>query len=264
MAINRSQVRLTTPSLLLALALALGSATPAIARDTTSTGHVLGGSVARSAPDPDSSATRPNAAGIPDVAPRTAWRLAELGSANLSEAVLQAAVRPPTPDVPAAEPVEVAKISGATAARTASPNAKPVPAAGAASYGGHNHVWIPSLGVSRSITSFPCTSKAYPGDRVYRWGCAGSNNVYLFGHAQSVFKPLHDAYVSGHLRKGMALYYAGNDGTVLTYTVLWWKVTTPEKGAWAFASQSTPSLTLQTCVGARSQYRLVVRLVQTD
>ena len=88
------------------------------------------------------------------------------------------------------------------------------------------------------------------------------NNVYLFGHAQSVFRPLRDAYVSGRVRKGMALFYAGSDGRVHRYTVRWWKVTTPDKGAWAYAGQSRPSMTLQTCVGAKSQFRLVVRLVR--
>ena len=259
MASDRSQIRLTTPSLLLALVLALGSATPAIARDTTPAGHVLGGSEARSAQQPYAAATRSDTAGIPGVTPRIGWRLAELEPANGSEARPQAAVRPPTPDVPVAKPVAIVRASG-----TAPGTTRSAPAPAASRYEGRNHLWIPGLGVSRSVTPFACTSKAYPGDRVYRWGCAGSNNVYLFGHAQSVFEPLHDAYVSGRLRKGMVLYYAGNDGTVHAYTVRWWKVTTPDKGAWAFASQSTPSLTLQTCVGARSQLRLVVRLVQTD
>jgi hypothetical protein len=44
--------------------------------------------------------------------------------------------------------------------------------------------------------------------------------------------------------------------------VRWWKVTTPDKGEFAYAAQSTPSLTLQTCVGAKSQYRLIVRLTR--
>ena len=92
--------------------------------------------------------------------------------------------------------------------------------------------------MNRSVTGFACSSQAYPGNRVYRWGCAGGNNVYLFGHAHSVFKPLHDAYVSGRLRKGMAVYYAGNDGVVHRYVVRWWKVTTPTNGAWAYAGQA--------------------------
>jgi hypothetical protein len=130
----------------------------------------------------------------------------------------------------------------------------------AGSYKGRNHVWIPALGLSKGVTFYSCSSTAYPGNRVYRWGCAGSNNVYLFGHAHSVFRALHDAYVRGRLFKGMKVYYANGAGKVATYAVSWWKLTTPDKGAWAYAAQSTPSLTLQTCVGAQSQYRLIVRL----
>jgi sortase (surface protein transpeptidase) len=130
------------------------------------------------------------------------------------------------------------------------------------SFKGRNHVWIPALGINRSVSFFSCSSTAYPGDRVYRWGCAGSNNVYLFGHAHSVFKPLHDAYVRGRLSKGMKVIYADGNGRVTTYAVSWWKVTTPDKGAWAYAAQSRPSLTLQTCVGSQSQYRLIVRLLK--
>ncbi len=129
-------------------------------------------------------------------------------------------------------------------------------------YAGRNHVWIPALGINRSVAFFSCTSSAYPGDVVYRWGCAGSNNIYLFGHAHSVFKPLHDAYVRGALQKGMQVIYADGAGTVSTYALRWWKVTTPDKGEFAYAAQGMPSLTLQTCVGATSQYRLIVRLTK--
>jgi Sortase domain len=131
---------------------------------------------------------------------------------------------------------------------------------GSTSYRGRNHVWIPALGVSRSVTFYACSSSYYPGNRVYRWGCAGSNNVYLFGHAHSVFKALHDAYVRGRLRKGMKVIYANGAGQISTYAVSWWRLTTPDNGAWAYASQSRPSLTLQTCVGANNKYRLIVRL----
>ena len=132
----------------------------------------------------------------------------------------------------------------------------------AASYHGKNRMWFPALGISRSTYFFPCSSNAYPGNVVYRWGCAGSNNVYLFAHAHAAFKPLHDAYVNGRLRKGMKVSYADSKGKVRTYKLIWWKVTTPTKGGFAFASQSRPSLTLQTCVGANSKYRLIVRFVQ--
>ena len=132
----------------------------------------------------------------------------------------------------------------------------------AASYRGKNRMWFPALGISRSVSFFSCSNNSYPGNVVYRWGCAGSNNVYLFAHAHSAFKPLHDAYVNGRLRKGMKVSYADSKGKVRTYKLIWWKVTTPTKGGFAFAAQSRPSLTLQTCVGAKSQYRLIVRFVQ--
>lgn len=156
-----------------------------------------------------------------------------------------------TPDVPQPKPKTVST-SGGSSSSTLS------------SFKGRNHLWIPALGINRSVSFFSCSSSAYPGNRVYRWGCAGTNNVYLFGHAHSVFKPLHDAYVRGRLSKGMKVMYADGNGKVGTYAVSWWKVTTPDKGAWAYAGQSRASLTLQTCVGAKSQYRLIVRLLKVS
>jgi sortase (surface protein transpeptidase) len=154
----------------------------------------------------------------------------------------------PKPNTPEPKPTAVSKQKASAGS------------AKATSFKGRNHLWIPALHINRSITWYACSSSYYPGNRVYRWGCAGKNNVYLFGHAHSVFKALHDAYVRGRLKKGMKAYYAGADGRVRTYAVSWWKVTTPEKGAWAYAGQSSASMTLQTCVGAKSQYRLIVRL----
>ena len=192
---------------------------------------------------------------------------ADRAEAALDEAAAFDAARPifaPIPDgwtarpaaaVPAPKPTTVKK----TSSKGASKGTAPVRSSG---FHGRNHVWIPALGISRSTTGYACSSSSYPGNRVYRWGCAGRNNVYLFGHAHSVFKPLHDAYVRGSLRKGMKVYYAGADGKVATYAVRWWRLTTPANGAWAYAGQSRPSLTLQTCVGAQSQYRLIVRLTR--
>jgi hypothetical protein len=157
------------------------------------------------------------------------------------------------PDVPAPKPKAVSKADLAAGGSGAS---------SPSSFKGRNHVWIPALGINRSVSFFSCSSSAYPGNRVYRWGCAGGNNVYLFAHAHSVFKPLHDAYVRGRLSKGMKVTYADGNGRVSTYAVAWWKVTTPDKGGFAYAGQSRPSLTLQTCVGSRSQYRLIVRLLK--
>ena len=85
---------------------------------------------------------------------------------------------------------------------------------GAPTFSGRNHLWIPSLGINRSIAWFPCSRAREPDNYVYRWGCAGSNNVYLLGHAWGVFKPLHDAYASGRLKVGMKAMYADANGRV--------------------------------------------------
>ena len=180
------------------------------------------------------------------------------GQRAVATDVVQAAwISRPTPAVPQPTP--------RTQSRDAELTAGGPPATGGdTAYRGRNHVWIPALGIDRSISFFSCSSSAYPGDRVYRWGCAGGNNVYLFGHAHSVFKPLHDAYVRGRLKKGMKLIYADGDGRISTYRVAWWKITTPDNGEFAYASQPEPSVTLQTCVGAKSQFRLIVRLSKVD
>lgn len=152
-------------------------------------------------------------------------------------------------------------VAPASPARTTS--SSPSGPAPSTTYRGRNHVWIPSLGINRSVSAFPCSRTRPPDNYVYRWGCAGRNNVYLLGHAYSVFKPLHDAYVGGRLKKGMKVIYADGAGRVSTYSVIWWKVVRPTTAAsWAWAAQSRPSMTLQTCVGAKSEYRLMVRLVK--
>ena len=132
-------------------------------------------------------------------------------------------------------------------------------------YSGRNHVWIPTLGVNRSVSFFPCSRTQPPANYVYRWGCAGSNNVYLLGHAWGVFHPLNRAYYNGRLRVGMKVIYADSRGNVHTYSVQWWKVVLPTTSAsWAWASLSRPSMTLQTCIGANSSHRLMVRLAQVS
>jgi hypothetical protein len=127
-------------------------------------------------------------------------------------------------------------------------------------YRGRNHVWIPSLGISRGMGWYSCGASRPLGSGIYRWGCAGRNNIYLLAHAWAAFKPLHDAYVLGRLRKGMAVVHADARGRITTYRVRFWRVVSPVGASWAYAPQSRRSMTLQTCVGSRSQYRLVVRL----
>jgi sortase (surface protein transpeptidase) len=128
-------------------------------------------------------------------------------------------------------------------------------------YAGTNHFWIPSLGMSYNVHAYPCSRNRPPDNYMYRWGCAGENNVYILGHAYSVMKPLHDLYVRGGLRKGMIAVYANGNGVVTKYRVTEWRVVDPTESAWAIADQPRPSMTLQTCVGKHSQWRLNVRLV---
>ena len=94
---------------------------------------------------------------------------------------------------------------------------------------------------------------------MYRWGCAGRNNIYLLGHASGVFKALHDAYLSGRLQVGMVAIYSDGLGRIHHYRVTAWKVVSPSDISWAGATR-TQTMTLQTCMGANNAYRLDVRL----
>jgi hypothetical protein len=180
--------------------------------------------------------------------------------------------RAPTPGsvaVRSTRPAAVVPAEVAIPAAKAKVESKAVASSGgsarpAAGYRGTNHMWIPSLGISRNVSFYACSRTSALAHVVYRWGCGGSNNVYLMGHAASVLKPLHDAYVSGRLRKGMQVIYADGNGRVRTYSVSFWKLVRPDGDvAWAYAAQARPSMTLQTCVGSNSEWRLVVRLVAT-
>jgi hypothetical protein len=124
-----------------------------------------------------------------------------------------------------------------------------------------NRFRFPDLGIDRTTRSYPCDRAEPPDNYVYRWGCAGRNNLYLLGHAHTVFKPLHDAYAAGRLRVGMRASYTDSYGRTRTYRVTTWRVVWPTDVTWAIASQPVPSMTLQTCYGRYSEFRLLVRLV---
>ena len=130
-------------------------------------------------------------------------------------------------------------------------------------YVGVNHVWIPALGISKPVQPFSCDRVAPPANYMYRWGCSGTNNVYLLGHAYGPMQGLNTAYNRGTLTVGLRAYYADAAGHTHAYRVIWWKTTRPTTAAsWAWASLTEPSMTLQTCVGANSELRLMVRLVE--
>jgi hypothetical protein len=134
---------------------------------------------------------------------------------------------------------------------------------GASGYSGRNRMWYPALGMTYSVSWFPCSRARAPDNFVYRWGCAGSNNVYLMGHAWGRFSPLYRAYYGGRLARGQLLVYADNSGRIHRFRLSWWRTYPPLTSAsWAWAGQSRSSATLQTCVGANSSLRLFVRFVE--
>ncbi len=172
-------------------------------------------------------------------------------------------------DAAAAEAAAKAKAEAkaaakAKAAATARAEAKPTAKPGKPSYKGRNHFWYPSLGINQAVYSFPCSRSKSPGNVVYRWGCAGSNNVYLMAHDFGKFYPLYKAYRNGRLKKGMLAVYAGPNGRSHYYRLSFYKVVAPDGDVgWAYASQSRSALTLQTCVSG-GKMRLVVRFYEVS
>ena len=188
--------RFLTPSLL-ALVLAIGTVAGAVGRDAAGP----------SSPSATVAATDAAAIRTPSRLRRGEVLAAESRVVGASRTIAAAPAvivgapgTRPIPNLPASRPaVEIGGRSDDDSAVSAR-------------YHGRNHVWMPALGIDRSVATYSCSNKSYPGNRVYRWGCAGKNNVYLFGHAHSVFKSLHDAYVRGRLKKGVMLYYADSNG----------------------------------------------------
>jgi hypothetical protein len=131
-------------------------------------------------------------------------------------------------------------------------------------YSGVYHLWIPGLGLSRSIHDWGCNGGLIP-NLVEYWGCAGTNNLYLLGHAWGVFAPIHDGYHSGALHVGLTAYYADKAGKVHKYRISQIRHVAIKDYAswsgWAIGSSSSQVITLQTCDGATSSYRILVRLV---
>jgi len=110
------------------------------------------------------------------------------------------------------------------------------------------------------------------GRYAYRWGCAGANNRYLMGHAFAEFEPLFDFVrargVTAGTRGlvGKLVTWRTPSGDVQRYRVSWARVTTVgwwgrTGDLWAWNATAVPSITFQTCYGARSEYRIIVRAV---
>lgn len=106
-------------------------------------------------------------------------------------------------------------------------------------------------------------------DGVWRWGCGPDSNIYLLSHASSTFKKLKLAYHSGALQVGQNVWYANPSGDVTKWEVKWIRRVTAiylesTAGEWALNDSPTPIMTLQTCDGAQSELRIVVRLVPAN
>ena len=187
-----------------------------------------------------------------------ASRTADLAAHQISEAALDLSARTLFQARLAAAQAPAPKAAPVKAKAPAAKAKAPVAKASTTTYSGTNHFWFPALGISKAVHLFPCSRQTPPGEYLYRWGCAGKNNVYLMGHASGVLRRLHDAYLGGRLKVGMLAKYADANGRVRTYRVTSWRVVDPTNSSWAIASQPVPSMTIQTCIGLR---RLNVRLV---
>ena len=120
-------------------------------------------------------------------------------------------------------------------------------------------------GLVKQVYDWGCRGGTVPA-LVLRWDCAGSRNMYLLGHASSVFNPVLDAYRDGRLKAGKLAYWTRN-GVTRTYKVAWvrlvpksyvWNGQTGDE--WAWNATARQAITLQTCWGSASACRLIVRL----
>jgi hypothetical protein len=180
--------------------------------------------------------------------------------------LILAAAAAPAPATPAvkAEAKSVTVAKAAPRAKPAPARPKPVTRKPTVSYHGVYHLWIPALGLSRGISNWGCNGGLIP-NRVEYWGCAGRHNLYLLGHAWGVFAPIHDGYHSGALKVGLTAWYADTSGKVHRYRISQIRHVANKDYAswstWAMASSSSQIITLQTCDGPTSAYRILVRLV---
>ena len=139
---------------------------------------------------------------------------------------------------------------------------RPTPSSG---HQGRNHVWMPALGIDRSVASYACSNALVPRQPRVPLGLrrqqqrlplrprrqrlqAAPRRVCPRPPAQG-----HEALLCRW--RGHGPHVQGRRGG---------RSRRPTKGTWAYQSLARPSLTLQTCVGAASQYRLIVRLDRVD
>ncbi|MEO8625734.1 MAG: sortase [Candidatus Limnocylindrales bacterium] len=96
-----------------------------------------------------------------------------------------------------------------------------------------------------------------------------ASNIYLLSHAASTFKKIRTAFHNGTLQVGQNVWYSNAQGDISKWEVRWIRRVTAEylnatAGDWALNDSPTPIMTLQTCDGAQSQLRIIVRLISAD
>ena len=127
---------------------------------------------------------------------------------------------------------------------------------------------FPAIDLARPVYRWGCRGGTLP-NLVVRWDCAGTNNTYLLGHAWGVFWPLYDARRDGRLRVGQHLSLADSTGQTRRYELAWFRIVPAtyvwhgrSGDEWAWNATSRRAVTLQTCWGANSAYRLIVRFYE--
>lgn len=151
---------------------------------------------------------------------------------------------------------------------TPSPDPTPKPTEPPATYSGKSHFWYPAVNIDAGWDWYGCD---YGGPAtlpmgVFRWGCGPASNIYLLSHVASTFKKIRQAFHDGTLKVGQNVWYSNAQGDVTKWEVKWIRRVTAEylnatAGEWALNDSPTPIMTLQTCDGAQSQLRIIVRLV---
>ncbi len=158
-----------------------------------------------------------------------------------------------------------------TARPSATPAPAPKPTAAPATYTGASHFWYPALNIDADWNWYGCD---YGGGStlpmgVFRWGCGPASNIYLLSHAASTFSKVRKAFHDGTLQVGQNVWYSNAQGDVTRWEVSWIRRVTDDylnatASEWALSDSPTPIMTLQTCDGAQSQLRIIVRLIPAD
>ena len=127
---------------------------------------------------------------------------------------------------------------------------------------------VPGIGLYAPVYYWGCGNAVVP-NLALRWGCVGSNNKFIVGHAYGVFHAYYLAYARHRLTTGLVATFTDTAGHATRYRLSWvrlvpksyvWRGLTGER--WAWNNTSTPTLTLQTCWGSTNAYRIVTRFTR--